>query len=180
MWLTVAHPHCKTQLNNISVTVVSITRLVYLVTLDINDPDVTWVFRMPQIWTCVELNVAVLCGCLPQLRPLLQLITTGSFAGSTHASGGSSGITGNSSGRDPKSMPTGSALDTNTASIIGDDTRPLVIPASTKSAGYIELQNADRGNMKDVIPRKNGGAWDIRVKTDWNLSSNSSTPTGRV
>ena len=130
-------------------------------------------FRMPQIWTCVELNVAVLCGCLPQLRPLLLLVTTGSIHGSSHASGKGSHNTGSSSTRDPKSYPSRSNLDTVTASVAGDDTRPLVTPATAKGDGYIELQNIEHGNTKKDIQPQGTGAWDIHVRTDWNLSSSA-------
>jgi hypothetical protein len=159
-----------------SITAVSITRLIYLVTLDINDPDVTWVFSMAQIWTCVELNVAVLCGCLPQLRPLLLLITTGSLHGSTNASGKGSHGTGSTSMRDPKAPSPQSKLETVTVSVAGDDTRPLVSPTPAKGAGYIELHNVEHGNTQNGIQRKGTAAWDINVRTDWNISSTSSRP----
>jgi len=170
------------QLTNHSVTAVSITRLVYLVTLDINDPDVTWVFRMPQIWTCVELNVAVICGCLPQLRPLLQLITTGSIHGSSAASGKGSDYTGGSSMREPKPLPSPSTVHTNPVSVSGEDTRPLVAQPASKGKGYVELQNMEKGEAnQEVQPQGAGaGAWDVHVRTDWNVSSNSPRQATRV
>ena len=45
-----------------SVVAVSITRLIYLVGLDIASPDVNWNFASAQIWTCVEMNIAIVSG----------------------------------------------------------------------------------------------------------------------
>lgn len=45
-----------------SVIAVSITRLVYLLALDGASPDVNWNFAGTQIWTCVEMNIAIVSG----------------------------------------------------------------------------------------------------------------------
>jgi hypothetical protein len=34
--------------------------------------DVSWVLQWTTTWTALELNIAVICGCLPQLRPLFK------------------------------------------------------------------------------------------------------------
>ncbi|MCJ1263967.1 hypothetical protein MMC22_003838 [Lobaria immixta] len=59
---------------------VSITRLIYLINLDLHSPDVTWNFGVTQIWTCVEMNIAVVCGSLnPSFRqPNVALLGTSS------------------------------------------------------------------------------------------------------
>lgn len=52
------------QITNVmsSVTATSITRLVYLMNLDLKSPDFTWNFGVTQIWTCVELHAAIISG----------------------------------------------------------------------------------------------------------------------
>ena len=169
----------------IFVTAVSITRLVVLVNLDITSQDVTWVFRMPQIWTCVELNIAVVCGCLPQLRPLLLLITTGSATGNT-TSGSAARKTGptatiGSTKRSFFSKSSASATDTETETNVVPaspepqekkfgDTRPLVGVQGKKSgAGYIELGNLEAGNGHQHRGSKSA----VWVQTEWDVTTSS-------
>ncbi|KAF2791430.1 hypothetical protein K505DRAFT_309506 [Melanomma pulvis-pyrius CBS 109.77] len=178
----------------IFVTGVSITRLIYLVSLDVTAQDVTWVFRMPQIWTCVELNIAVVCGCLPQLRPLMLLITTGSAIGTSAAASTNrkTANTGASTKRSFFSKSGASAMDTAVESNIGaapspdpgekkfGDTRPLVgVPQQglNKSAGYIELGNMETGHGHQHRESK-GAVW---VRTEWDVttSSKSQASSGR-
>jgi len=52
---------------------ISVTRLLILLRLNLHSPDVTWEFVHPQIWTCLEINVATICCCLPSLRPIILL-----------------------------------------------------------------------------------------------------------
>ncbi|KAI5306541.1 hypothetical protein KEM56_000343 [Ascosphaera pollenicola] len=44
------------------VTATSVVRLVYLLRLDSQSPDVTWNFSKTQIWTCIELQTAITSG----------------------------------------------------------------------------------------------------------------------
>ncbi|KAI4092141.1 MAG: hypothetical protein LQ344_003624 [Seirophora lacunosa] len=60
---------------------VSIVRFTYIISLDLQSPDVTWNFVNVQIWTGVEIHVGIVCApiaCLPSLRPLLNLVLFGS------------------------------------------------------------------------------------------------------
>ncbi|KAL8956591.1 MAG: hypothetical protein Q9193_005923 [Seirophora villosa] len=61
---------------------VSIVRFTYILSLDLQSPDVTWNFVNVQIWTGVEIHVGIVCApvaCLPSLRPLLNLALFGSI-----------------------------------------------------------------------------------------------------
>ncbi|KAI6350726.1 hypothetical protein MCOR25_010441 [Pyricularia grisea] len=79
------------------VTIISMVRLSYLLQLDLESPDITWNFTNAVIWTNLEGNIAIVCCCLPTLKPILNMIVDGSFStrlGSrknTYASGGGGG-----------------------------------------------------------------------------------------
>lgn len=50
------------QLTYLSVTVVSVIRLVLLLRADLVDPDITWNFVSLGILTVVEANICIVCG----------------------------------------------------------------------------------------------------------------------
>ena len=56
-----------------SVCVVSVLRLYALITLD-RSQDPTWEQPATAYWSAIELNVGIVCGCLPTLRPLVNKI----------------------------------------------------------------------------------------------------------
>ncbi|KAK8038668.1 hypothetical protein PG993_007079 [Apiospora rasikravindrae] len=56
-----------------SVTVVSIIRLRLLIHLDLESPDITYNFVTSWIWSVIEVNIGIVCACLPSLKPLLSL-----------------------------------------------------------------------------------------------------------
>ncbi|CAH0046963.1 unnamed protein product [Clonostachys solani] len=66
----------------IFVTIVSLVRLIQVINLDLTNVDITWNFASVGTWTIVEGNVAILCACLPFLKPIINKITYGRF-GST-------------------------------------------------------------------------------------------------
>ncbi|KAI9882143.1 MAG: hypothetical protein M1823_006113 [Watsoniomyces obsoletus] len=61
--------------------------------------DVTWHTYSPLLWTVVEVNVGIVCSCMPTLKPLLRAHMPGIFGGaSTQDSGPSSFLQTPSSG----------------------------------------------------------------------------------
>lgn len=48
--------------------------------LHVDDPDLTWVYLDALIWTVVEPSVAVICACLPTLRPVLSYLLPRKFS----------------------------------------------------------------------------------------------------
>ncbi|TLD09701.1 hypothetical protein PspLS_11376, partial [Pyricularia sp. CBS 133598] len=78
----------------ISVTIASIIRFSYVLNLDLQSPDVTWNIIPAFYWTIVETNIAIICCCLPTLKPILNLVMDGWFVTcfssqkTTDASGG--------------------------------------------------------------------------------------------
>jgi hypothetical protein len=69
-----------------SVTVVSIIRLQFLLTFA-NSANPTWDNLGVSIWSTVEINVGLMCACMPTLRLLLARIVPGmrSDAGSSRS-----------------------------------------------------------------------------------------------
>jgi hypothetical protein len=54
------------------VAVVSVVRLSIFIGLDLASPDVTYNLSEVFIWSSVEINVGLICACLPSLRPAVQ------------------------------------------------------------------------------------------------------------
>lgn len=54
-----------------SVTIISIVRLHSLITHPWDDSNATWVKMDVALWSTVEINVGIICACLPSLRSLL-------------------------------------------------------------------------------------------------------------
>ncbi|KAL8831105.1 MAG: hypothetical protein Q9191_001054 [Dirinaria sp. TL-2023a] len=62
---------------NFSVVLVSIIWIVVLSRLE--QTDVTWNYINAGIWSALEPNMAVVCACIPSLRPLITIVTRGVF-----------------------------------------------------------------------------------------------------
>ncbi|KAF2464145.1 uncharacterized protein BDR25DRAFT_153586, partial [Lindgomyces ingoldianus] len=59
--------------------VTAIVRLLVAI-IHVNDPDFTWVYLDALIWTAIEPLVAVICTCLPMLRPILSYVLPKRFS----------------------------------------------------------------------------------------------------
>ncbi|KAI0805633.1 hypothetical protein GGR55DRAFT_267924 [Xylaria sp. FL0064] len=59
------------------VTLTSILRLVFFQRVPYTNPDVTWAFTTPVIWSNVECNLAIAVSSLPFLRPIPSLVLHG-------------------------------------------------------------------------------------------------------
>ncbi|MCJ1311312.1 hypothetical protein MMC25_004983 [Agyrium rufum] len=156
----------------IFVVAVSIARINFVVNLDLTSPDLTWNFVDTQIWTCIETNVGIICGCLPSLRPLLTLITTGSAKPNTRPSIVSSKRSGWSRQQSEQSGSSiqKSRLASNSPDKMGEnDTSPImtrVIETDGSSAEHVSMDNegnnhgvshADRGIALSPMRRPQGG-----------------------
>ncbi|KAK1951970.1 hypothetical protein LY78DRAFT_731711 [Colletotrichum sublineola] len=64
------------------VTIISMVRLKTILAVDLKSPDITWNFCDTIIWTNVEANIAIVCACLPSLKPLLSLAIDGTMSSS--------------------------------------------------------------------------------------------------
>lgn len=59
------------------VSVVSVVRLSILMGLNLANGDVTYNLSQVFIWSLVEVQVGLICGCLPSLRPAVQKLGLG-------------------------------------------------------------------------------------------------------
>lgn len=51
----------------------SCLRLETLITNDVDSPNATWVKQEVAIWSTVEINVGIICACLPSIRTLVVM-----------------------------------------------------------------------------------------------------------
>ncbi|KAH7176119.1 hypothetical protein EDB81DRAFT_771947 [Dactylonectria macrodidyma] len=75
----------------IFVTVISVIRLIFVINLDLESPDIIWNPSDAVMWTGVEVNIATVCACLPSLKPILNLLMYGTVRPRSQSSG-TSGI----------------------------------------------------------------------------------------
>ncbi|KAF4547742.1 Hypothetical protein D9617_36g062800 [Elsinoe fawcettii] len=69
------------------VVLTSILRVVAVKASTANKADITWAFVPRATWTLVEVNIAIVCACLPALRkPLLSLVSSQRFFSMTNES----------------------------------------------------------------------------------------------
>ncbi|KAK8124078.1 hypothetical protein PG999_003996 [Apiospora kogelbergensis] len=143
------------------VTIVSIVRLKLILNVDLLSADITWNFNDTIIWTNIETNTAIICACLPALKPLLTLALKGTLKSS--AGGGSntapgSGYMKGSGVHQSKSMKGSNALGTFSGaratrapsvgvhiakgSLVSDDDRPFVRLQET-DGNDVELRSMD-------------------------------------
>jgi len=54
-----------------STCLVSVLRLVYIYPIS-HSPDITWDAPLATIWSCVEVNTAILCSCVPTMKSIVQ------------------------------------------------------------------------------------------------------------
>ncbi|KAI0903570.1 hypothetical protein F4824DRAFT_493088 [Ustulina deusta] len=136
------------------VTLTSIIRLALFQQVPYNNPDVTWAFCAPIIWSNVECNLAIAVSCLPFLKPILNFIIHRQFSDpstslnksvptrNTHMSGFGLGQQGD--------IPYSNSNIQTSVTTKGEDKRPFARLSDTESAGSggedgIEMNNFDDG-----------------------------------
>ncbi|KAH7084758.1 hypothetical protein BKA63DRAFT_430589 [Paraphoma chrysanthemicola] len=60
---------------------ISIIRLLQVIAGE-DEPDATWAGAPTAYWSAIELNVGILCACLPTLRPLIKKYAPGALGSS--------------------------------------------------------------------------------------------------
>ncbi|KAI9761477.1 MAG: hypothetical protein M4579_000987 [Chaenotheca gracillima] len=65
----------------IIIVVVSVIRIPNQLAL-VNVTDLTWEYVKAHVWSNLEVNICIICGCLPTIRPLLRIALPGLFAAS--------------------------------------------------------------------------------------------------
>ncbi|KAH9869189.1 hypothetical protein IAQ61_006394 [Plenodomus lingam] len=178
------------------IAVVSLVRLIIFLSIPIaTSGDVTFNFREIIVWSIVEINVGLICACMPSLKPafaaigLNRLFTFNGSRNSDNKSPGpssgyqSSGFGGSNKPRPRKKGSTGGLFST--------------IGGLTKSDSEEELKTVDTGygkNQTDIVmtrlsddstapaqgPSPNEG---ISVQRDWSVyidHSGARTGDGRI
>jgi hypothetical protein len=56
------------------VSIVSIVRLTILVGIPLGSSDVTYNTKEVIVWSIVEINIGLVCACLPSMKPALKLL----------------------------------------------------------------------------------------------------------
>lgn len=59
------------------VCIVSILRLMSTIAIDLKNQDATYQLRYFLLWSVVEINVGLVCACLPSMKPLFRLLGLG-------------------------------------------------------------------------------------------------------
>lgn len=59
------------------ITVVSSLRLSILMRVDLASADYTWKMKEVLLWSIVEVDVGLICACLPSLKPAIRLLGLG-------------------------------------------------------------------------------------------------------
>ncbi|UPK96631.1 hypothetical protein LCI18_007566 [Fusarium solani-melongenae] len=79
------------------ICIVSIIRLTIVMSIRTDDRNVTYNLRDFMLWSTVEINIGLVCACLPSMRPLLQVIGLSRLFSTGRGTSEPSGPTGNSS-----------------------------------------------------------------------------------
>ncbi|RSM14649.1 hypothetical protein CEP52_001324 [Fusarium oligoseptatum] len=79
------------------ICIVSIIRLTIVMSIRTDDRNVTYNLRDFMLWSTVEVNIGLVCACLPSMRPLLQVIGLSRLFSTGRGTSEPSGPTGNSS-----------------------------------------------------------------------------------
>ncbi|KAH7275904.1 hypothetical protein B0J15DRAFT_507405 [Fusarium solani] len=79
------------------ICIVSIIRLTIVMSIRTDDRNVTYNLRDFMLWSTVEINIGLVCACLPSMRPLLQVIGLSRLFSTGRGTSEPSGPAGNSS-----------------------------------------------------------------------------------
>jgi fucose permease len=93
--------------------------------------DFAWTASMALMWSAVEVNVGIVCACIPTLRPLVKLILPSMIMDRSHTEKGAS------SG---DQQPSGSNHVHRAPSAIGDHEQEIQLPPPARIAGQQERE----------------------------------------
>ncbi|KAM5350502.1 hypothetical protein ACJ41O_007007 [Fusarium nematophilum] len=79
------------------ICVVSIVRLTIVMSIRTDDQNVTYNLRDFMLWSTVEVNIGLVCACLPSMRPFLQIIGLSRLFSTARSYGDPSRPTGDNS-----------------------------------------------------------------------------------
>ena len=135
------------------VGVVSVVRLIIFIGLDLTSPDVTYNLSEVAIWSGVEINVSLICACLPSLRPAVQWLGLSKLFMSTRIS--------------HPSRPSGHIAPSPSLSGDRDRTRP----SKKKGGRFSTLGGATQLDDEEDTFQMIGQHNDLHGKTDTNIDA---------
>ena len=159
------------------VTVISMVRFGFIMHVNLQSPDITWNFSDSIIWTNAEGNIAVVCCCLPSLKPILNLL----LHGTTSFTAGGSGVA--SSGAKRSGQKVSAGADNSLVTFgqgggrrVDDDGRPFAWLDDRSEHDLQTLKSpSDEMNRVELgmMPDRGGGsrAENIVVTKQFELSS---------
>ncbi|KAF2865698.1 hypothetical protein BDV95DRAFT_599405 [Massariosphaeria phaeospora] len=159
--------------------------------------DITYNYHDVVLWSEIELNVGVICACLPSLRPLFPILGLGKiFSFNTYAQGDASNKRSSShglSGHATHPRKAGAGGTSRLFSTMGRTMTRLDDHASEEfeltGSAQNKLDVEARGHSQDTDRdlRQHGGKlteedakMGIRVQEDWHVSVEDMTHAGRL
>ncbi|KAF3764025.1 hypothetical protein M406DRAFT_51480, partial [Cryphonectria parasitica EP155] len=127
------------------VTVVSVIRLSSLVTFAKSD-NPTWDNYDVSIWSSVEINVGIICACMPTLR--LLLVRVFPVFGSTRSGGAYYNYSGNGSKSNPKSKMRSTSRVVGDSSVVTADGRGALY--KNEHADHFREADSSQVELRDV------------------------------
>ncbi|KAF4990094.1 hypothetical protein FDECE_14502 [Fusarium decemcellulare] len=86
------------------ICIVSIVRLTIVMSIRTDDQNVTYNLRDFMLWSTVEVNIGLVCACLPSMRPMLQLMGLSRLFSTARGTSDPSRPTGNTSNQPSSRM----------------------------------------------------------------------------
>jgi hypothetical protein len=135
--------------------------------------DVSWNLRWTTTWTALELNIAVICGCLPQLRPLFKC---GKFTPAHPTNSNFSSLKDSTLKTLDKGRVRSRTIGDAEPGGLGRADPSLELDNAGEESGN-EVREMDErslvGQEKEIYER-----WGVTVQQDWEVSSHHSILTG--
>jgi len=170
------------------VGIVSIIRLSILVETTSGILDLTYTFKDVYLWSLIEIQVGLICVCLPSLRPMIRVIGLNSlfsFSSRSRPSGAtpdpyrglSNGRSGQSGSRNKTNSYFGTqetrAGDEDEFEMIGKQERMDAKGASwtgQTSRVSCDTDNASHDSAGSRLPQHAGAGQGITVQREWDVS----------
>ncbi|KAF4980973.1 hypothetical protein FZEAL_3130 [Fusarium zealandicum] len=86
------------------ICIVSIIRLTIVMSIRTDDQNVTYNLRDFMLWSTVEINIGLVCACLPSMRPMLQIMGLSKLFSTARGTSEPTGPTANSSNHQSSRM----------------------------------------------------------------------------
>jgi hypothetical protein len=171
------------------VSIVSIIRLSVLVKTTSGVMDLTYTFKDVYLWSLVEIQVGLICVCLPSLRPMVRVMGLNSlfsFSSRSRPSGATPdpyrGLSNGRSGQSGSRIKGNSFFGTSDGTRVGDEDEFEMIGKQermeAKGATWTgqttrvscDTDNASHDSATSRLPQHTGNGQGITVQREWDVS----------